>query len=440
MSVPASRPARRHVVVGGAAALCAALGLSGCTGGDAAGAPTAPVDIEFWHEPDGPHPGVALAREVALFEQAHPGVRVHLEQLPWEEALTRMTTAAASRQGPDVMQVGSTWVSSLAAQGAFSPLTDADLAAVGGRDAFVDRAWAAAVPLGATRPVVVPWLLDTRVVYYRTDVLRAAGVEPATAFSTTAAFGATLGRLQEFTGQRPFGFPGVSDWNVVHNAMPWIAGAGGRFLDERGRVVHEEGTVEGLHELQRLVGTHGRPDVLEGTDDDAKRGFARGDYPVVVSGPYFAPVLADAGTDPVVAANWSTAELPAGSAGRVGFLGGSDLAISAHTRHRAEALQWVRWLTSADSQRRTASAGGMLPSSRAVAVETTAPTAAFTAAAAHGRAYPAVPHWMDVEAQLQNDLSDLWRAVLETGAPLQRQDVAERVAASLQRVGALTLP
>ena len=439
MSVSGSPITRRRAVAGGAALLCAALGSSACVG-DTPAARTGPVEIEFWYEPDGPHPGVAIAHEAELFAQAHPGVRVRLTQLPWEEALTRMTTAAASGQGPDVMQVGSTWVAGLAAQGAFSPLTDADLAAVGGRDVFLDSAWSSALPLGATRPVAVPWLLDTRIVYYRTDVLRSAGVDPAAAFATFGAFEATLARLQEVTGQRPFGFPGVSDWNVVHNAMPWITSSGGRVLDEQGRAVRDERTADGLHELQRLVGTHGRLDVLEGTDDDAKQGFARGDYPVVVSGPYFAPVLADAGTAPVVRANWSTAELPAGPGGRVGFLGGSDLAIFAGTGHRAEALLWLRWLASAGSQRRITAAGGMLPSLKAVISATTAQTASFAAAAADGRAYPAVAWWTDVEAQLQHDLSDLWRAVLEVGGPLSRQDVGDRVATSVEQVEALTPP
>lgn len=437
MSVSGSRTARRSVVAAGAALLCSALGLSACDGG-APAARTGPVEIEFWYEPNGPHPGVAVAREAELFERAHPGVRVRLTQLPWEEALTRMTTAAAGGRGPDVLQVGSTWVAGLAAQGAFSPLTDADLAAVGGEAAFLASAWSPTVPLGADRPVVVPWFLDTRVVYHRTDVLRAAGLDPAAAFSTVEAFEATLARLLEVTGERPFGFPGVSDWNVVHNAMPWVACFGGRVLDERGRAVHDERTTEGVYQLQRLVGTYGQLDVLEGDDDDATAGFARGDYPVVVGGPYLAPVLADEGTDPVVAANWSTAELPAGPAGRVGFLGGSDLAISAGTRHRAEAVRWLQWLTSPDSQRRTTTADGMLPSVRAAAGSGDARTAAFAPAAAHGRAYAAVPQWTDVEAQLQHDLSDLWRAVLEAGGPLSHRDVVARVEAAVERVGALT--
>ena len=412
-------------------------GAGGC-GGDAPAA-AAPVELDFWYMPDGPHPGVAIQREVELFEGAHPGVRVRATQVPWEEALTRLTTATASGQAPDVMQVGSTWVAGLDAQGAFRPVSDADLAALGGREAFVESSWRSAVPLGTTRPVAVPWLLDTRVVFYRADVLAAAGVDPSSAFATWEAFEGALQRLQEATGQRPLGFPGVSDWNVVHNAAPWVTGAGGRVLDDEGRPALDARVVDGLDELQRLVGTYGRPDVLAGTDDDAKRGFARGDYPVVISGTYTAPVLDDEGTAPAVRAGWAVAELPAGPAGRVGFLGGSDLAVSRGSEHPAQAREWIAALTSPAAQQRLASSGGLLPALRAAPATSDPRTAAvFAAAAEHGRQYPPVPHWIDVEAQLQHDLSDMWRAVLAAGAPLPRAEVEAVVAASARRVAELT--
>lgn len=420
--------------------LCAALLLTACRGPVPEPAAAAPVTLEFWYQPDGPHPGEAIAEEVARFEAAHPGVRVHATQVPWEQALTKMTTAVASGQAPDVMQVGSTWVAGLAAQGAFRPVTDSEVVALGGHDAFVSSAWRSTVPVGSTTPVAVPWLLDTRVVFYRTDVLRAAGVDPRGAFADWASFERTLARLQQHLGERPLGFPGVSDWNVVHNAMPWVGGAGGRVLDEQGRAASDVRTIDGIYELQRIVGDHGRLDVLEGTDDDAKRGFARGDYPVVVSGPYFAPVLADEGTAPVVRSHWSSAELPAGPAGRVGFLGGSDLAVSAQTAHAEQALQWVAALTSPESQRRVSTSGGLLPAVRAAVAPAGARTASFAQALEHGTQYPAVPRWIDIETQLQHDLSDLWREVLRTRGPLPRADVAARVSASLREVQELTAP
>ncbi|GAB7192846.1 sugar ABC transporter substrate-binding protein [Kineococcus sp. NUM-3379] len=430
---------RRATLRGAALLACAALGLTSCGGEEPAAAP-GPVTLEFWYMPDGAHPGKAIGREAELFEQANPGVRVELVQVPWEEALTRLTTAAASGEGPDATQVGSTWVAGLAAQDAFRPVSDADLAAVGGRDAFLDASWHSTQPLGAERPVAVPWLVDTRVLFYRTDVLAAAGLDPATAFATFESFEATLTRLQEHTGKRPLGFPGVNDWNVVHNAAPWVYSSGGNILDASGRAVQEQGTLDGIHRMQRLVGTFGDQDILNRTDSDAKDGFARGDYPLIISGPYTVPVLADEATAPVVRENWSTAELPAGPAGRIGFLGGSNLAVSAHAEHPAEALRWITWLSSPESQRRMTASGGLLPAVRAAVTASDPRTAAIAAAAEHGRQYPPASRWIDVEAQLQHDLSNLWGEVMQTGGPLPHERVAELVTASAQQVGELTAP
>ena len=95
---------------------------------------------------------------------------------------------------PDLVQVGTTWIPELAALGALEPL-DARLAAAPGlpRGDFFAAALDAAGTDGATW--ALPWYADTRLLFYRRDLLAAAGVaEPPT---TWGGWKAALARVPQ---------------------------------------------------------------------------------------------------------------------------------------------------------------------------------------------------------------------------------------------------
>ena len=111
------------------------------------------------------------------FERTHPGIRVDVQQLPWSAAHEKLLTAFAGDATPDVCQLGNTWIPEFVALGALEPL-DASIAAstVDARD-FFGGIWDTNVVAG--RPYGVPWYVDTRLLFYRRDLLEAAGVAQA---------------------------------------------------------------------------------------------------------------------------------------------------------------------------------------------------------------------------------------------------------------------
>src|SRR5919106_413352 len=86
-----------------------------------------PVTIDFWYMPNGPSPDKVIRREIDRFEALHPNITVRATKLEWPDALTRLTTAAASGSGPDVSQLGTTWVGSISSLGGLRPFTDDEL-------------------------------------------------------------------------------------------------------------------------------------------------------------------------------------------------------------------------------------------------------------------------------------------------------------------------
>ncbi|BAS28307.1 ABC transporter substrate-binding protein [Limnochorda pilosa] len=102
------------------------------------------------------------------FEEAHPGVKVKHEQLTWENGLDKITVAIAARNGPDVVELGSTWMPQFMGAGALAPIDAGELASdLTGLD-----------PVTKSGEVYgLPWFGTANVVYYNKDLFARAGIE-----------------------------------------------------------------------------------------------------------------------------------------------------------------------------------------------------------------------------------------------------------------------
>lgn len=167
---------------------CAAMGVAAaCRASDD------PRTVRLWAMG---REGEVVAELLADFEAEHPGVKVVVQQLPWSAAHEKLLTAFVGDGLPDVAQLGTTWLAELAALGALEPL-DAHLAqssAVVAADYF-PGIWAANQIGGAV--IGVPWYVDTRLLFYRKDLLAAAGYQevPATWDGLRVALEAVARRL-----------------------------------------------------------------------------------------------------------------------------------------------------------------------------------------------------------------------------------------------------
>src|SRR5205085_629997 len=107
-------------------------------------------------------------------ERTHPGIRVDVQQLPWTAAHEKLLTAFAGDATPDLCQLGNTWVPEFVALKALAPL-DASVAAssvIEPQDYF-PGIWDTNRVGGALYGV--PWYVDTRLLFYRRDLLAQAG-------------------------------------------------------------------------------------------------------------------------------------------------------------------------------------------------------------------------------------------------------------------------
>jgi multiple sugar transport system substrate-binding protein len=170
--------------------------------------------------------GEVVEALMRAFEREHPEIRVRVQQIPWSAAHEKLLTAFVGRSTPDLAQLGNTWIAEFVALRALESLDEriAESSVVDPGDGFAGiwdtnrlegRVWG------------IPWYVDTRVLFYRSDLLAQAGVrEPPQSWeqwrNAMARLKATMG-----PDRYPIFLP-INEWNV-----PIILGlqAGAGLLD-----------------------------------------------------------------------------------------------------------------------------------------------------------------------------------------------------------------
>src|SRR5579875_2159536 len=142
--------------------------LAGCSGAARHG-----TTLEFWTIGS---EGEAVTQLLPEFEREHPDIRVDVQQIPLTASHEKLLTAYAGGSLPDVTQLGDTWIPEFAALHALEPLQSrVEHSAVIRKDDYFASVWATSVIDKVL--VGIPWYVDTRLLFYRTDLLRAAGFD-----------------------------------------------------------------------------------------------------------------------------------------------------------------------------------------------------------------------------------------------------------------------
>jgi multiple sugar transport system substrate-binding protein len=366
--------------------------------------------------------GEVVQQLVPEFERRTPGVRVRVQQIPWSAAHEKLLTAYVGDAMPDAVQVGNTWLPELVALGALAPL-DAPLAASASLDATDEfPGVAAATAIDGVR-YGVPWYVDTRVLFYRTDLLRAAGYDaPPT---TWAAWLEAMARIAGSGGERYAVLLPLTEWEppVI---LAWQHGAtllrdGDRYGDFRSPAFRAAFDFY-LGLFQRGLA----PRASAAQSANLYQDFADGYFSILISGPWNLGELAR--RLPHLADAWATAPLPSFSSSvpGVSLAGGASLAV-VRTSPRAEAAwRWIEFLAEPAQQLAFWRLTGDLPARpsawRAGGLGDAPRTAAFWQQLAHVRATPKIPEWERIAHKITAHAESVLRAGTAVDAALAALD------------------
>src|SRR5690349_24856333 len=117
--------------------------------------------------------GVLVQAMLDEFEKIHK-VRVNLQLLDWEDGWTKLIEVALYGNGPDISEVGSTWVMDFVRMNAVGNLTPAEVTRLGTEKDFFPTNWNSGVAANAASgdQIVwaIPWTSDVRLAHYRRDL------------------------------------------------------------------------------------------------------------------------------------------------------------------------------------------------------------------------------------------------------------------------------
>lgn len=348
-----------------------------------------------------------LAPLLKQFEaQEHIAVRLRL--LTWDTAWAELVKVALYGDGPDLSELGSTWLGDLVSMNALRPFSTEEIGALGGPAAFLPSAWQGGRLAGQSEQWAIPWLVGARLVYYRRNLLEAAGIDPGTAFDSAGAVDHTLARLQANGISVPWTVPTNVTHTTLLNACSWVWRAGGDFVSPDGRELRfdEPAANAGLRDyfaLGRYLGSGVRR--LGGLEPDNQ--FMRhADTAATISGPWLFCAARDEGRAEML--EHMGLALPCG----LPFVGGSHLVVWRHTRRPAAALKLAQFLTGPAAQVAYSRRIGLLPARlEALQMEPFASDPLWRQSAAGltaGRTFPVIRLWGLIEDRMSTAMGAVW--------------------------------
>lgn len=382
----------------------------------------APATLSFWST--GGDDETAIFQKAAdLYHQKHPAVTVKVQTLSWDDAYAKLLAAATSRSGPDVISGGMTWTIQFGARGAMVDLREHGLDAL--KAQAQPAQWESATsPDGSVYGV--PLDMSTLALYYRTDLLKEAGLDAPP--KTWEELVGHIAKLKAAGIKKPYSQDwGNLDWIGYFN---YLYQAGGTFYTPDCKPsLNTPQAEQALTYWVDLYREHGAPTASVEASDALDTGTA-----LVVGGNWIAK-----GIDvnkPKLKGRWAMAPLPAGPAGPTTFIGGRAIGVTSFSKHARTGADFVKFMYGDEAiaaiveEARKRNLPYIPPRpDKVVSASSFAPEQAqvFEASIRTGKAAPGCPGWdesaPDVSKQLQSAIlgkADVRTALTEAAKVMER--------------------
>lgn len=330
--------------------------------------------------------GEVVADMIPDFERRNPNIHVVVQQIPFIAAHEKLLTAVVGRSTPDIAQIGNTWLPEMVAVHALDELTPR-VKSIDQRDYF-PGIWATNVIDGGLYGI--PWYVDTRLLFYRKDII---GAPPRTWAEWTAA-------MDRVVREKKAHFGVLMPTNEYEPMLALALTARSGFLNADGT----RGAFEGPQfrdAFNFYVDCFRRgyaPRVSNVQVANVYQQFAQADFVMYITGPWqvaeFRRRLPADMQD-----KWSTAPLPAHDASMpmgIGMAGGSSLIVFRNSEHKEAAWKFIEFLSEREQQIRFNELSGDLPARRSAWRAMDPAFDAFRQQLEYVAPLPKVPEWEQI--------------------------------------------
>jgi trehalose/maltose transport system substrate-binding protein len=283
---------------------------------------------------------------VSQWNALHPAQRVTPIYLP-DDANDQYAQLVANLEAHssvyDVMSLDVTWTAEFASNGWITPL-DATVIPAG---QFLRPAVETATYQGHL--YAVPFTSNAELLYYRSDLLSAAHLAPPQTWAELAADAMIAGSRYHVDG---YGGQFQSYEGLTVNFAEAVQSAGGSLVSGGVPAVDTPQANQALAFLVSGFRDGWIPQAaLDWNEEASRRAFEAGSLLFLVNWPYVYGDASVPGSGNVVAGKFGVTTLPGLHGPGSATLGGANLAISAYSRHPVTALAFIKFLTSAASER-----------------------------------------------------------------------------------------
>ncbi|MEK6343331.1 MULTISPECIES: extracellular solute-binding protein [Curtobacterium] len=342
------RTAIRALAITAAAALTV-TGLAACSSGGS-GSSGDSKTLTYWAS----NQGTSLQNDKEVLTPVlekftkETGIKVNLQVIGWNDLQNKIQTAVTSGQGPDVVNIGNTWATSLQATGAFQEFGDSEMKAIGGADKFGKVALSTGGAPGKT-VTSVPLYGLAYGLYYNKQMFKDAGLEAPTTWEdlVTDAKKLTTG------GKYGFTIAGGSYTENSHFAFINSAQNGGEWFDKDGKPTFtQKANVDGIKRYLDLMQSDKVVNTSNAQYDNGTQAVS--DF----ANKKAAMMLTQNNANSTITSNGMSKDdfgvvpfpAPQGETDIASFPAGINLSIFKNTKNKDGALKFVKYMTSADTQ------------------------------------------------------------------------------------------
>ena len=347
------------------------------------------------------------------FEAANPGVKVNVTAIPWDAAHDKFTTAITAGSTPDAAMVGTTWMGEFAGMSALDP-TPSSI----DKSQFYPGAQKTTEVKGTS--FGVPWYVETRLVYYRTDLAKKAGyATPPTDWQGLKSMSKAMQTKAGAKWGMGFQAGGTGSWQSV---IPF-AWSNSADLTKSGGKSYNFDSPQMLDAVKYYQSyfTDGISDKAAPATPTTEPDFVSGKVPMFISGPWEMSAVEKLG-GAGFKNKYAVMQIPAKTQSS-SFVGGSDLVVFKKSKNRDTAWKFVQWLSDPKVQVKWYQASTDLPS---VASAWTDPSisadpklAEFGKQLKTAQAPPSFPTWEQAVANFDTQMEKVTKQGADAAAALK---------------------
>lgn len=291
-----------------------------------------------------------IRKMTEAFQAANPGITVTTDFVAYE-ALHDKIVAAAPAGTYDVVLIDVIWPAEFGSKRIVADVSSR------WPQSWKDQmlGGAVATPQFDGKFYGVPWILDTKYLFFNDVHLAKAKVDPA----QLDTWDGVMKAAKALKASGVTKYPLIWSWQqaeaLICDYSQLLGAFGGRFLDDAGApAFHQGGGVQALEFMrQSLVDGLSNPTSTQSLEEDVRRVFSAGQASLALNWTYMYG-LANDPKQSQVGGQVKALQTPAGPAGRPGVNGSMALAVSSGSKNQDAAWKYLTYVTSQPVQNKFA--------------------------------------------------------------------------------------